>query len=383
MNKRNFAIDIFRGLTMALMVFVNDTWTVLNAPSWMVHFGTWEDGMSLADVVFPMFLFAMGMSVPYALENRFAKGYSLGSTLGHILKRTLALLLMGVFINNSEGPMAGSKGVYWLFMLLGFFLIWNQYPKDFKARKWLQWAGVAVLTVLAVTFRKADGGLFQAGWWGILGLIGWTYLFTSCAYILCREKNWILALLWGVLCLVNLSVVPMREGGAWIGNNFVADLSNALHLGNGHCALMALGGTLTVLCESRLKTVKAGIGLAAAAVLAVMGFCFHQDWIISKNIGTLPWVLFVSAISVALYTVLRVLETKGWTGWAQPLKPAGTATLTVYMIPYFFYSFWVFLNPQIPAWLSGNIGALKCALFSALCIFITWLLGKVNIKLKI
>ena len=74
MNKRNLAIDIFRGLTMALMVFVNDTWTVLDAPSWMVHFGTWEDGMSLADVVFPMFLFAMGMSVPYALENRFAKG---------------------------------------------------------------------------------------------------------------------------------------------------------------------------------------------------------------------------------------------------------------------------------------------------------------------
>lgn len=383
MNKRNLAIDIFRGLTMALMVFVNDSWTVLDAPSWMVHFGTWEDGMSLADAVFPMFLFAMGMSVPYALENRFDKGYSLGSTIGHILKRTLALLLMGVFINNSEGAMAGNKGVYWLLMLLGFFLVWNQYPKDFKARKWLQGAGILVLLVLAITFRRADGGLFQAGWWGILGLIGWSYLFTSCAYLLCRERPWILALLWGALCLVNLSVTPMREGSAWIGNNFVADLAEALHLGNGSSALMALGGTLTVLCEGRLKSAKAGIGLAAAAVLAVMGLCFHQDWIISKNIGTLPWVLFVSAISVALYTVLRVLERKGWTAWATPLKPAGTATLTVYMIPYLFYSFWVFLNPQIPAWLCGYVGAFKCALFSALCIFLAWVLDKMNVKLKI
>lgn len=383
MNKRNLAIDIFRGLTMALMVFVNDSWTVLDAPSWMVHFGTWEDGMSLADAVFPMFLFAMGMSVPYALENRFSKGYSLGSTIGHILKRTLALLLMGVFINNSEGAMAGNKGVYWLFMLLGFFLVWNQYPKDFKARKWLQGAGILVLLVLAITFHRADGGLFQAGWWGILGLIGWAYLFTSCAYLLCREKPWILALLWGVLCLVNLSVVPMREGDAWIGRNFVADMAEALHLGNGSSALMALGGALTVLCEGRLKTARAGIGLAAAAVLAIMGLCFHQDWIISKNIGTLPWVLFVSAISVALYTVLRVLERKGWTAWATPLKPAGTATLTVYMIPYLFYSFRVFLNPQIPAWLCGYAGALKCTLFSALCIFLAWVLGKMNVKLKI
>lgn len=383
MNKRNLAIDIFRGLTMALMVFVNDSWTVHDAPSWMIHFDTWADGMSLADIVFPMFLFAMGMSVPYALENRFSKGYSLGSTLGHILKRTLALLLMGVFINNSEAGMAGNKGVYWLLMLLGFFLVWNQYPKDFKAAKWLQGAGAVLLGLLAITFRRADGGLFQAGWWGILGLIGWAYLFTSCSYLLFREKKWVLALLWGVLCLVNLSVTPMREGGAWIGKNFVADLAEALHLGNGSCALMALAGTLTVLCEGRLKSARVGIGLAAAAVLAVMGLCFHQDWIISKNIGTLPWVLFVSAISVAFYTLLRWLEHKGWTAWATPLKPAGTATLTVYMIPYLFYSFWVFLSPQIPAWLCGYAGALKCALFSALCIFLAWALGKIHIKLKI
>ena len=383
MNKRNLAIDIFRGLTMALMVFVNDSWTVLDPPQWMVHFDTWTDGMSFADIVYPMFLFAMGMSVPYALENRRARGCSTESTLRHVLSRTLALLVMGVFIYNSEGGMAGNKGVYWLLMLAGFFLIWNRYPPSFPARKWLQMAGVALLAVLAITFRTADGGLFRAGWWGILGQIGWMYLFTSCAYLLCREKPWILAVIWGVLCFVNLSVVPLRGQEQWMGANILSDFSDALHLGKGHAALMALGGSLTVLAERRIPRWKTGAGLMAAAVLAGMGACVHQGWIISKNLGSLPWVLFVSALSVALYTVLRVLEAKGWTAWAQPLKPAGTATLTVYMIPYFFYSFWVFLNPQIPTWLSGNVGALKCALFSALCILIAWALGKLPVKLKI
>ena len=53
------------------------------------------------------------------------------------------------------------------------------------------------------------------------------------------------------------------------------------------------------------------------------------------------------------------------------------------MIPYLFYSFWVFLSPEIPQWLSGGVGLLKCALFSALCIACTWGLGRIGIKLKI
>ena len=387
MNQRNAAIDIFRALTMALMVFVNDLWTILDAPTWMEHTATLTDGMGLADVVFPMFLFAMGMSVPYALEKRMAGGKPLGETLVHILERTFALLVMGVFIYNSERGPAMNKGVYWLVMLLGFGLVWNSYPEGFKARKWLKAAGVVILAVLAIVFRTKDGDLMRTGWWGILGLIGWAYLFTSSAYLLCRRKPWILALLLAVLCLVNLSVVPMRTGEPWIGRNVLADFSDALHIGNGHTAILALGGALTVLCGQRIGKGKLAVGLAAAAVLAILGMLFHQDWIISKNIGTLPWCLFVGAISVALYTLLRALEQKGWTGWARPLSPAGTATLTMYMVPYIFYALRLFArqawNLDTPAWLTGYVGVGKCILFVALCIAVTWALGKMKIKLKI
>ena len=383
MNKRNLAIDIFRGLTMALMVFVNDFWTIHDVPHWMQHFKTLEDGMGLSDIVFPMFLFAMGMSVPYAIERRYAKGYSGEDTIRHIFSRTLALLLMGAFIVNAEAGLAWNKGVYWLLMVAGFFLVWNTYPKDFRWTKALRITGALLLTGLAIAYRSPNGGLFRSSWWGILGLIGWMYLFAALAYLLCRNRKWILAVLWVVFCGINLSIVPMRSGEPLIGGNFLADASGALNLGNGHSTIMALGGMLTVLADQYVKKARIGIGLAAAAVLAVLGLASHTGWIISKNIGTLPWCLFVSAISVALYTLLRVLENKGWTAWSNPIKPAGTATLTVYMMPYIFYSLWVFLSPEIPQWLSGGVGLLKCALFSALCIATTWGIGKIGLKLKI
>ena len=203
-------------------------------------------------------------------------------------------------------------------------------------------------------------------------------------YLLCRgKKEWPLALVWVLLCLVNLSVAPMRDKEMLVGHNFLADLAGALNLSNGHSAVMALGGMLTILAERKLKTAKLGIGLAAAAVLMVLGFATHQGWIISKNLGTLPWCLFVCAISVALYTLLRVLENRGWTGWWKPFQPAGTATLTVYMVPYLFVALWIIVQPSIPAWLSGWVGVGKCALYTCVVIAIAWGLTKLGIKLKI
>ena len=375
---------MLRGLTMVLMVFVNDFWTILEVPHWLEHFATWEDGMGLSDVIYPLFLFAVGMSIPYAIDRRYEKGYSAESTLGHIFSRTFALLVMGTFICNQESrELAGCRWLWLLLMLVGFFLVWNQYKADFKPAKWLRAAGMVLLVGLAIAYRTPDGDYFEALWWGILGQIGWAYLFCAVAYLLCRQRTWPLALFWALLCLVNVSMTPMRGKEMLIGHNFLADLSQAVHLGNGHIGIMALGGMLTTLAGRRIKTARTGIGLAAAAVLAVLGLTAHQGWIVSKNLGTLPWCLYVSAIGMALYTLLRVLERKGWTGWFKPLQPAGTATLTVYMIPYLFIVGWILLEPSIPAWLSGWVGVGKSALYTVAVLGVAWILTKSGIKLKV
>lgn len=379
--KRNLAIDIFRGLTMVLMVFVNDFWTVPGVPHFLEHFATLEDGMGLSDIVYPMFLFAMGLSVPLALEIRLKKGASLWDCYKHVLERTLALLAMGCFIVNAETGIAWNAGVYWVIMLLGFFLLWGV-----KSPRALRLAGLVILLGLAVAFRSPEGGLFRASWWGILGQIGWMYLFTAVAYLLFREKPWVLAVLWGAFCLVNLSVAPLRGGGQLLGGNILADLAGALQLGNGHSVVMSLGGTLTVLAGMRLQGRRGSVlyGLGAAGLLALMGLATHQGWIISKNLGTLPWCLYVSAISVALYTLLRWLEARGHAdGLARLVGPAGTATLTVYMIPYLFVALWIFVQPSFPAWVSGWVGVGKCALYTVVVMVIARILTKAGIKLKI
>ena len=368
---------------MALMVMVNDFWSYPDVPHFLEHFATMEDGMGLSDYIYPMFLFVMGMSIPFALDRRREKGFSDLDNVKHILSRTLALLLMGVFLYNTEPPMAWNKGIYYVLMIVGFFLVWNAYKPDFKPAKWLKLAGIVLLGVLVILYRTDDGGLFRTGWWGILGQIGWAYLFASLAYLFCGKKQWVLAVLWGAFCLLNLSVVQMRSGASLIGHNVVYDFSDAMHLGSGHTIIMALGGVLTVLAERRLRSRKALAGYTAALVLALMGLAVHQGWIISKNLGTLPWCLYVSAVSVALYTTFRILEKHGHTAWAKPFGPAGTATLTVYMLPYLYTSLWYFFDMTPPSWLYGWVGVGKSILLSATCIFLTWCLGKLGIKLKI
>ena len=234
-GRRNGAIDMLRGLTMFLMIFVNDLWTVGDVPHWLEHAATHEDAMGLADIVFPLFLFVVGMSIPYAIERRFQKLIPGEKTLGHILARTFALLVMGVFIVNTEGGMAPWLGCGdWLFvllMVLGFFLVWNAYPEPFKAGKWLRAAGIGLLLVLAVTYRTEGGGLIRARWWGILGLIGWAYLFTAVAWLLCRRRTGALSLVWLGLIGLNLLTTATRDGEMLLeGGNLLQDFARVLNL---------------------------------------------------------------------------------------------------------------------------------------------------------
>lgn len=388
--RRNESIDILRGLTMLLMVFVNDLWSVGGVPHFLEHFEVFEDGMGVADIVFPMFLFAMGMSIPYALESRFSKGLSGESTLGHILSRTLALILMGAFVVNSEGDFYSAlgygKNAYRLLMVLGFFLVWNAYGKDFKWRGWLQACGVAILVFLAFTVRTADGGYFHSQWWGILGLIGWSYCFNAVTYLLVRKKPMRIAVVWLSLCMLNLLVTRMHGGTQILeGRSLLTDLTGALRLGNGAFALMATGGMLFSVLENRFSTISWSRAHAffAAALLAIAATVLHTWWPVSKLLSTLPWCLYVSAISITLYVLLRSLEFQGRTDWFRPLRASGTATLTVYMMPYVLYSIRSMLGISAPEWVSGPVGLLKCALFSLLCVALASLLVRLRIKLKV
>lgn len=75
-KKRIRTIDIIRALTMFFMIFVNDLWTLTDVPKWLLHTQTNEDGMGFSDVIFPLFLFIVGLSIPLAINIRKKKNDS-------------------------------------------------------------------------------------------------------------------------------------------------------------------------------------------------------------------------------------------------------------------------------------------------------------------
>src|ERR1700755_2196228 len=102
-NERILSIDAFRGITILVMIFVNELAGIRDIPYWMKHMSKDADAMSFADVVFPAFLFIVGMSIPFAINSRLLKGDGFWKVQKHIAFRTLGLLVLSFFMVNAEG----------------------------------------------------------------------------------------------------------------------------------------------------------------------------------------------------------------------------------------------------------------------------------------
>ena len=122
--RRILSVDALRGLTMMMMLFVNDIPSLRDIPQWLLHAATQEDRMGFSDLVFPCFLFCVGMSVPLSVEQRRqVRGESDWQIAGHVLKRTLVLLALGLLTLNNGGVEEGlSYAQFNLLMVVGVVL---------------------------------------------------------------------------------------------------------------------------------------------------------------------------------------------------------------------------------------------------------------------
>ena len=114
-------------------------------------------------------------------------------------------------------------------------------------------------------------------------------------------------------------------------------------------------------------------------------FLSHPHWIISKIQATPTWLFVCCAISFTMVGILYFLtDVKGKADWFKLIKPAGTVTLTCYMIPYLWYAVQSLLAWHYPALLStGVTGLLRSVVFSLVVVWIAGWLMKVNVRLKI
>ena len=378
-------IDVFRAITMFLMLFVNDIPGIKQIPHWLLHADMNEDMLGFSDIIFPCFLFVMGMSVPFALLKRKEKGESLWGTLRHILERTLALIVMGLFtvnLGSYDGEATGLPYSWYLILLvLSFFLTWNLYPKAEGWKKYLftgmKYAGILLMIGLFCLFEGKNGAVFAPKWWGILGLIGWTYLVTAIVFLIVRIRLvWMLSAWLIVLALTVLS------------HNGMLDLSS-LPSDMTHHALGVSGAFASVLLihlGNREKPFKfVGTMLGLGVLMLALFFVSHPYWIISKIQATPTWLFVCNAISFFMVGILYYLtDVMSKAHWFSIIKPAGTVTLTCYMIPYAWNAVQRLIGFHYPDFLCiGVPGLCRSLLFSLVIVWIAGWLMKVNVRLKI
>lgn len=384
-QNRILSIDVFRAITMLLMIFVNDFWSLKGIPPWLEHARADQDFLGFSDFIFPCFLFIVGMSIPYAVRNRIDKGDNHFLILRHILLRSLALLVMGFFTVNVGDLNVAASGIshqeFEILMVVAFFLIWNVYP---KAEGWekhlfigLQLVGVLILITLVFLFRggREGAGQMTPQWWGILGLIGWTYLITAPIYLFARKSPVILLLLWLLFTMMNIAdhagwlKTPVPGGGAFQGFAFA-----------GIAASLLIDRATSLKRRQKLPLVFIGSG----TLLLIAGFILRNFFIISKIQATPTWVFLCNGIAFSFFAIIYYLvDLNGKAHWFEIIKPAGTSTLTCYLIPYVYYSVATFAF-TLPLFLkTGVVGLMKSFVYAMIIIGITFLLGKIKIKLKI
>ncbi len=386
------SIDVLRALTVVLMIFVNDIPGVKNIPDWLNHYPAGVDGMGLADVVFPLFLFLVGMSIPFAISNRLAKGESKLSIVAHIVKRSAALVLIGVLMVNTSGLNAEATGLdknLWsLLMYLAVIAIWSVYPKKENGKagilgRWLPLAAWVVLIVLAVIYRGGENDQIRwltPQWWGILGLIGWAYLFSALAFLIIGSKIRVTAVVLILLMAYHMlmeSILPVKGWVNWL-----------VLPGGGSYASMTTIGLLASLILRRysenLKTFFSAFFLLGV-LFFILGFATRPYWGISKLGDTPSWVYICMGISFWSFAlVYYIVDIKGKASWFRFFEPAGVNTFLAYLLPSVYYHAIWFAGLYYPLWLSHSWGGLfRGILFSLLMVQITAWLTRRNVRLKL
>jgi len=346
-SKRVLSIDVMRGLTLFLMLFVNDLY-VPGVPVWLAHRPADFDGMGLADWVFPGFLFMVGMAVPFAIKNRMKRGDSNLRIIYHIIVRTISLLVIGVLMMNIgrlNPDLTGlPKNLWAIFTYLAIFIIWNEYPeRQKKLAVILKSTGVIALLFLVAIFRSGtpdDTTWLTTGWWGILGLIGWGYLVTSLTYLWLKNNIPYTGLV--LLFFIVLNALSML--GLLHFLDFIKPVFGVIIDGN--VPSIVLAGLFFSLVLQRLKTNPRRFLLTATIIgigALLLGFVLRNWFIISKIQGTPSWAMICNGISVLLFVLLFILiDIEGKVKWTGIFKMAGQNSLTTYLAPdVFYYSIWL------------------------------------------
>jgi heparan-alpha-glucosaminide N-acetyltransferase len=385
------SVDIFRGLTVLVMVFVDNLDFVKGLPWWTYHMPRQSNGMTYVDMVFPAFLFVMGMSIPISVDRRIAEGDSRGKIWLHIVARSLSLVALGLFIANGlqvDRQQAGIRAVLWdLLGFAGIALAWGTFsspPANKRLQRFLKYAGLLLLAILAVIFRRTtqDGHVAWLDFsdWEILGLLGWAYLLAGSLYLLLKKN--LVALGASLVLLCALNVMSIEGSFDWLHR--LPPYTQPFEAGLASITMAGLIAYLIVLENSLASSFRAKTLMAFgfAAILAVAAWKLAPLGI-SKLRDTPSWCLYCAAANtLAVLLLYWIADVKHWTKWAGFLKPVGSNALLAYMLAYVAY-FTPALFRLTADGTQGLYGVMRSLLFTALVLMMTIVLTRFRFRLQV
>jgi predicted acyltransferase len=245
-------------------------------------------------------------------------------------------------VNAEHGNAPGilSPDAWNALMTVAVLLVWQAPIERFRRwRRPMVALGIASLVVLAFLYRSTDAtGIVQLRpqWWGILGLIGWSYLVASLVYVAVGDRPVVLvaatAFLYGLFFAEAFGVIgrlPYLSIGSTLGS---------------HAALVVSGSVVTALL-ARYRDRRGAPGafgsyaIGYGALLIVAGWVVHQFrdidpafWI-SKPHATPAWCLISGGITCMVWAILyEIVDVKSWRRWPAAVTTAGQAALFVYLL---------------------------------------------------
>jgi predicted acyltransferase len=321
-RERLLSLDVFRGLTIAGMLLVNNpgTWSAIYPP---LRHAAWH-GWTPTDLIFPFFLFIVGITTHLSLGSRRARGDSDGALVRQVLKRGAVIFLLG--------------------------LVLSAFP-------FFQWGAVPGLDDPSfgerVTYRFDHLRIM-----GVLQRIGVAYTLAALLTLRTTLKQQVLVaggLLLGYWFLLTLVPVPGHSpGGLALGERsatLTAVIDRAV-LGTNHIyagsktydpegLLSTIGAVATTLLGvfagrwigSQGPLVERIAALFAVGALGMTaGLIWNWAFPINKEIWTSSYAVFTAGMAcVTLATCMWLIDVHGFTWWTKPLVIFGVNPIAAFV----------------------------------------------------
>jgi len=295
---RLLSLDVFRGLTVAAMVLVNNpgTWKAIYPP---LRHAEWH-GWTFTDLIFPAFLFIVGAAIPFGLAPRLERGERVWP---RIVRRALLIFALGLLLHA-----------------IPFFdLATLRIPGVLQRIAVCYLVAAALFTVAGARALAVVAAVALLGYWAAMTLVS---VPGFGAGDLGKEGNlaaWLDRAVLGTAHLWRQSRVFDPEG----------------ILSTVPAVATTLGGVLAGLWLRAPRPPRAlAAGLAVAgAVAAAVGLAWGLWFPINKSLWTSSYALFTAGVSaLALAACYWLIEIRRWRIWTQPFQALGVNALAVFFL---------------------------------------------------